>query len=233
MQVEETVSALSSLLLHNDHTKEVNGVVGCSEKKSATVSGQKVEMEKREGLSNITPELVINSPTSLMDVKHGATALPLCPPNTAVPSSLHAGLLQPQEVPCFTNAASPFEEPPPPYTLLPPVYPQLPVASTSQEGQAMTEANLIQCAVCKYEGKYCQSPGRMISLVRCSRCKEHTVCYIYRDIILPLHAFFAAAGGATTHWQSVWTLCLLPLPQCVFYCFQGTQVSQRDMASSL
>jgi serine/threonine protein kinase len=75
-----------------------------------------------------------------------------------------------------SEAACRYEVPvlsPPPYTLLPPEYPQrLPSSSFPQE-QAQGQRDF-QCAVCKHKNKYQMLPGQKVGLVRCPKCRECT-----------------------------------------------------------
>ena len=144
-----------------------------------------------EGMINCTPEpsappLQVGSELETT----AAAALPCLPPYSAVPLSQYAyASPQPQVEQCATGAASPYEVPvyPPPYNPVPPNHPQQPLSSGPQQtfmqgvgaqANIQTQGGVYDflCAVCKHKSKYRQLPGQRISIVKCPKCKEYTVC---------------------------------------------------------
>ena len=139
------------------------------------------------------------------------------------------------------GAAVPIEQQaPPPYTQLLPQHaqppqhaqqpqhakqppPPVPQSSAGPPGggggegaRGMPEGTYnFQCGVCKRKSKYRVPPGKRFTVVRCTSCKEHTVCYTcmllaqctctcaYHFNKKVQFRFLPAACGTSSSWKSV------------------------------
>ena len=160
------------------------GMINCASEPSAP------PLHVGEGMINCTPDPSAPPPQvgSELETTATAAAQPCLPPYSAGPYSspqLPAGQ-------CATGPPSPYEVPvsPPPYTPLPTNHPQQPLSSAPQQNfvqgvgaqaNVQTQGGLFDflCAVCKHKSKYRQQPEQRISIVKCPKCKEHTVSSMY------------------------------------------------------
>lgn len=121
-------------------------------------------------------------PVELGDSEATAVStLPPLPPYSVLPPSQHTNVGPPMPPGQYTtgDATQYGMQAPPPYSPLPPQYTQPPPLSgvaTQVNGQSSGQLHDFQCAVCKRKSKYRQPPGRRIAHVKCSTCKECTVC---------------------------------------------------------
>lgn len=201
LQLEETGTQLGHLSLQSEggggEAQQVedgrNGEVGDNECATGGVSMKdaaenKDEVEKFLGSEDTSPEPTAPPESADLEGDSEATAvstLPPLPPYSVLPPSQHTNVGPPMPPGQYAaGGATQYEmQAPPPYSALPPQYtsqtpsaPPLSGVAAQVNGQTSGQLHDFQCAVCKRKSKYRQPPGRRIAHVKCSTCKECTVC---------------------------------------------------------
>lgn len=155
--------------------------------KDAAEREDEVHVGKFLGSGDTSPEPTAPPEPADLERDSEATAvstLPPLPPYSVLPPSQHTNVGPPMPPGQYaTGGATQYEmQAPPPYSALPPQYtsqtPALPLSGVAAQVNGQTSGQLhdFQCAVCKRKSKYRQPPGQRIAHVKCSTCKECTVC---------------------------------------------------------